>query len=817
MYAIDLLKSAVEGLAEPDTLSDHPLTAAKFVDHYASRHPEAQSLPRGEILGWALADLWRERCLPPTLRGRLKREWNLFLTLEVGYFYPFRHDRPFPGGLPQLGGLLLDRDHVALVIADGDEIRAQTLLQSDYADLWQMLALLDRKEALALGISTISARRDAALRRLAKELEKLETQREAATPRPAASPVMEESNPPSVAPPVPSDTLTLYRDYLQSSAPTWMPDEWTVLLGLSHTEVRFGITGVAGSGKTGLMRAIAQQVGQINLIPLYLPVCEYARHVGQLDVVQFVAQCSGFGQLYREEDLQQDLEKRLAEAQRCDRLILLADQVDELDEAELIMVSRRLQLFPRLIVAERMPRLAPLCGITCHQPLSDLSRPSATVFLQSHGYDSETAQQCVTQFQQWNIPLQPGLLRLVAQAAPSGQRHPVLVVQQWINKQLTATTPAGKTITKADQAQRLLRYLAGVKYDIAPHPEASTDLTRENVRRAFWSLGLTPDKEEQGWSLIDFCCKAGIIQHVQTRWEFTQPALELALAAEFISEETNWVSLRPQHRALMRWTAVLISQQATDRRKQAFIQELRRALISTSQLSVLEAADVLAEFGANHVAEARALRAEVMEQLQELVAIGSSRLAELARHKLDCMEASQTAIEDVSEMDTFSDLLIPIEQLQIPSQALAEVLRQLGLPAPAGIEERWLEDRRVLSGLIEGLYQATSPVMKQCCTAWLYRASLLKVLEVHVPEQRWWKLRARSAVEILARCALEPGCDELTRRYIYSILAREVYLLQLWQRGDEFISFVYELLLALDQRLFLVTGLLTKSEWRIMS
>ena len=179
MIAIDLLKSIVEDLAEPDHLADHPLTTARFVDHYADRHPEAQSLARGKILGRALADLWRQRCLPPALNARMKREWNLFLTLEVGYFYPFRHERPFPGGLPQLGGLLLDRAHVALVIADGDEARAQTLLQGDYADLWETIAPADRKDALALSISTMASRRDAALRRLAKELEKLEMQREA--------------------------------------------------------------------------------------------------------------------------------------------------------------------------------------------------------------------------------------------------------------------------------------------------------------------------------------------------------------------------------------------------------------------------------------------------------------------------------------------------------------------------------------------------------------------------------------------------------------------------------------------------------------
>ena len=180
MIDIDLLKSAVEGLAEPAALDLHPLTTANFVDRYRSSIPKTQSLAAGEVLGRALADLWRQQCLPPTLNARLKREWNLFLTLEVGYFFPFRHRRQFPGGLAQLGALLLDRDHVALVIADGDGARAQTLLHSEYADFWETLSPYDKKEALALGISTMAARRDAALRRLAKELEKIETQAPAA-------------------------------------------------------------------------------------------------------------------------------------------------------------------------------------------------------------------------------------------------------------------------------------------------------------------------------------------------------------------------------------------------------------------------------------------------------------------------------------------------------------------------------------------------------------------------------------------------------------------------------------------------------------
>ena len=324
MYAIDLLKSAVEGLAEPDTLSDHPLAAAKFVACYASRHPEFQSQPRGEILGRALAVLWRERCLPLALKGRLKREWNLFLTLEVGYFFPFRHEQPFPGGLPQLGGLLLDRAHVALVIADGDEARAQTLLQSDYADLWETIAPSDRKDSLALGISTVASRRDAALRRVAKELEKLEMQLETA------------GAPSTITPSAPIDTLGRYRQYLQASAPTWIPEEWSdTILDLACTTTRLSIVGATGGGKTELLRAAAQRLCQTEALPLYVRICDYASHAPQQDILQFAAMHGEFSRHYLlDEGLRQDFLQQLAEAYRADRLILLADQMDDLYERE---------------------------------------------------------------------------------------------------------------------------------------------------------------------------------------------------------------------------------------------------------------------------------------------------------------------------------------------------------------------------------------------------------------------------------------------------------------------------------------------------
>jgi hypothetical protein len=812
---LDQLKAAVEGLADPATLDDHPLTTTRFIDCYRQHHPEVQTLTAGEVLGRVLAETWRQQCLPPTMNARLRREWNLFLTLEVGYFFPFRHRRRLPGGLAQLGALLVDRDHVALVIADGDERRAQTLRHSDYADFWEMLAPTNKKETLALGITTMAARRDTALRRLAQELKRIEDQPSAVVAANQVDPVVAEHGQPGMARTEPIDTLALYREQVCTTAPRFIPEEWKAIIKRVDNTSQWFITGPAGSGKTELMHAIAYRLCQTEVVPLYLRLTDYVSHASQQDVLQFAASQGGFGQLYRAEEVRRDFEQRLAETQRMKRLIVLVDQVDDLTDEELHGVSQRLAPFSRLILAERTPRLSPLCGIECRQPMPDLSRPTATQFLQSHGYDDDMAQQYVTQFQQWQIPLQPDLLRLMAQTAPNGQRHPVLVVQQWITDQIAGTRSTGTASAKGDQARRLLRYLAGVKHDVAPHPGASTDLTRENVRRAFWSLTLTPDKEEQGWSLIEFCCRTGIIELVQSRWEFTQSAIEQALAAEFISEETHWVSLRPCQRDLMRWTAALISRRGTAQRQQTFILELRRALASASRLSALEAADVLAEWSADQTAETQAFRTEVLEQLQGLSAIGSRRLSEIAQAKAERLEARQATVDGVSTVEASPGLFMSAEQLQRPAHTLAEVLNELRLPVPAGAEEGWLEDRRVLRGLIDGLCQATTLEMKRDCAAWLDGAPLTKVLEVHVPEQRWWKSRPRSALEIVAQRALQAEGDELTRYWLYSVLAREERVLQLWQHGDEYLPLVYELLLALDQRLFLITGLLTRPEWHI--
>jgi hypothetical protein len=251
-------------------------------------------------------------------------------------------------------------------------------------------------------------------------------------------------------------------------------------------------------------------------------------------------------------------------------------------------------------------------------------------------------------------------------------------VQQWISDQLAATRSTGTTIAEGDKAQRLLRYLAGLRHDIAPRPEATSDLTRDKVRRAFWNLSLTPTNEEQGWSLIDFCCRAGLLQRDQASWQFTQPLIELALAAEYIMEQTDWVSLRPRHRELMRWMAALIDQQGTGPRQQAFLQQLRRALDSASRLSALEAADVLAEFVTDETAEIRAFKMEVIEQLRELKQIGEPALPDLAQCRIDRL----TGVSNRSTAPVARCQVMPAEQLKAQALNWLECCNSWACPCP---------------------------------------------------------------------------------------------------------------------------------------
>ena len=364
---VDLLKSSLEGLAQPATLNDHPLANSHFVQDYLSQQPEAQRLTPGRALGHALAEVWGKRFLPPTRAAKLKRQWNTFLVLEVGFFFPFRQGRRLPLGLPQISALLADRDHLALVLADGNEQRAEELLREEAPEFWEMLTPSNKKDALVLGASAVLARRDAALRELAKALGEIEAASNETAHAPMNAPAIAGNETVSATPQPNTDALEIYLRTCLPPRPAYVPPEWQDLVRTAISTPRIIIQGQVGSGKTAVMHILAHELHQAGYLPLEICLADYAPLAGQMDVLHFATTRGPFGLACRDIAVRKNFEQMLADAEYAGRLMVLADQGDDVFEYELSDLAPRLDRFRRLILAERTPRLMVKRGTRCRR------------------------------------------------------------------------------------------------------------------------------------------------------------------------------------------------------------------------------------------------------------------------------------------------------------------------------------------------------------------------------------------------------------------------------------------------------------------
>jgi hypothetical protein len=797
MFTLDILRSLLDNLSDLTELEQHPLTHSALVEAYRRQQPAAGRCTAGQALGRAIAELWHEHFKPARLAPQFRREWNLFLTLELGWFYPFRHGLHFPNGLVQIGALLLDREQVALVIADGDETRARAVQQPETAEFWEALVPSHKKESLAISFSTIASRRDTALRLLQAKLEKSEAAPRSAEPEPVE----------------PLSACPLDLEPRLPAAPTFIPEEWQRIIERARSATRLCLEGQTGSGKTTLLAAIAQDFQRLGLVPLVVRVSDYAPQAASLDLLRFAATQGAFGETYRAESARQAFEQELAAAQQADRLVVLADQCDDVLESEQPQVSQRLNAFRRLIVVERTPRLTidRTAAISVNLPAAS---PESIVTLLTESVTlRESADEVCTAWQQARAQLNPALAQLAKPAADEVRPgHPVKIFSRWLDQLLHQTRSTGRLSGEADKARRLLRYLAAIRFDLVPHPDNTTELTRENVRRAFWQLPMSLAAEDQGWALIDFCGRAGILIAAENRWQFMTAELERTLAAEYAADQAEWISLRPQQRLLLHWTAALIAECGDESRTENFFKQLNTGLSSASPLSMLDAAFALREFNVESSAAAQAFKAFVLEQIESLRRIESERV----RQRIEIViQHLRSGVEPVSEECAVTGSIQP-DQLERDVQNLAQVLGFIKGAIPDGDETHWLENRQVLTDLINGLRDAESPEIKQQCAAWLKRSTLAKTLEIHVPIRLLWKSRGRSALELIAHLAQSTEHDQVTRSLAYGILMKADFLLRLWQSGDEYTALVYDLLLVMDKRLFLIQRSPTHREWQIL-
>ena len=133
---------------------------------------------------------------------------------------------------------------------------------------------------------------------------------------------------------------------------------------------------------------------------------------------------------------------------------------------------------------------------------------------------------------------------------------------------------------------------------------------------------------------------------------------------------------------------------------------------------------------------------------------------------------------------------------------------------PKGREDQWLDNRVVLNALIEELRTHRDPIIRHQCAAWLRRSSLSKVTEIQIPSQPL-KSRLLTALEVLAEIANDPAEDTFARVLAKSVLAKDEFVLQLWKSRAEYTPLVYELLLAMDKRLFSTHSSPGKQDWYV--
>ena len=295
-----------------------------------------------------LAARWRAEFMPHRMNPRYKRQWDLFLVLEVGFFYPFRKNQSsLPATRAQIGVLLADREHVAMVIADGDERQAASYLTPSHEEFWRSIVPDDE----AVPEKTISGRVNRAVRLLASapdgQVMSMGSSVAVSLPRPLPCPTQGQ------LPLHQESALSKYLRCALPEEPGFIPYLWRSVIPGDPPGPLTIIQGRTGTGKTQLMRWLAQEFRRRGATPLYLDLPSYASHAGEEDVFVHVSTQGTFANRYRDPDLAADLQRELAEEERREALVILADCPDELFDSEIPTVASRLDSFGHVVLAER--------------------------------------------------------------------------------------------------------------------------------------------------------------------------------------------------------------------------------------------------------------------------------------------------------------------------------------------------------------------------------------------------------------------------------------------------------------------------------
>ena len=327
---LELLRTASESLGAPSS-----------GNHAANLTAAVQSL----------GHFWRSRHLPPVMDAGFKSEWNIFLALEVGYFYPLRKAKPLPANPGRIGVLLSDQDHLAMVLADGDSRLAEEYASDKYDRFWGAIV----PQECALPYWTVRTRIERGLKLLASDLNQGETFRQALLPLSEH----EKDGAPEMSIPMVEQPMSVIRNRFDTASrscpPIAIPNGWKDLIEQILVHRRILLYGRTRIGGTQFLSFLISELTATGMIPVLIDLPEYALYAHEESLLPFCARIGLLRRAFPDAIAKTDLEAELAEANIHDRLVVLADGLDDLPDQKMPTVLGRLAPIKRVVLASRTP------------------------------------------------------------------------------------------------------------------------------------------------------------------------------------------------------------------------------------------------------------------------------------------------------------------------------------------------------------------------------------------------------------------------------------------------------------------------------
>lgn len=309
----------------------------------------------------SLGSLWRSRHLPPVMDPGFKNEWNIFLALEVGYFYPLRKAKPLPANPGRIGVLLSDRDHLATVLANGDSRLADEFASDKYDRFWGAIV----PQECALPYWTVRTRIERGLKLLASDLNQGETFLQAPLPLNEHA----KAGAPEMSIPIVEQPVSVIRNRFDTASgscpPIAIPNGWKDVIEQILVHRRILLYGRTRIGGIQFLSFLISELKSARMTPVLIDLPEYAPYAHEESLLPFCARIGLLCRAFPDAMANTDLEAELAEANIHDRLVVLADGLDNLPDHMLHTVLGRLAPMKRVVLASRTagPFLADMAAI----------------------------------------------------------------------------------------------------------------------------------------------------------------------------------------------------------------------------------------------------------------------------------------------------------------------------------------------------------------------------------------------------------------------------------------------------------------------